>query len=72
MARDPIVDALRAEREARNWSQRYVQERASVSPLAVGYLSRLESGTAEPRLSTLRRWADALGYDLVLVKREGG
>jgi hypothetical protein len=34
--------------------------------------SVVERGLRDPHLAKVRRWADVLGYDLALVKREGG
>jgi transcriptional regulator with XRE-family HTH domain len=66
---DPIVQTLREARRRSGLSQEQVAELVGTSQSAV---SELETGVIGPRLSTARRWADALGYDLALVKREGG
>ena len=37
--------------------------------LEAGLISRTELGVSQPRMTTIIRWADVLGYDLRLVKR---
>lgn len=54
------LNSLRLARELRGWSQRELADRAG---LKQAQISRLESGKREPRLSTVRALADALGVD---------
>ena len=52
---------LRAIRLERGWSQHTLADRADMQPK---HVSRLETGErADPRLSTLRRLAEALGCE---------
>ncbi len=37
--------------------------------LEAGLIARTECGVSQPRMTTIIRWADVLGYDLRLVKR---
>ena len=37
--------------------------------LEAGLIGRTEAGLLQPRMTTILRWADVLGYDLRLVKR---
>jgi transcriptional regulator with XRE-family HTH domain len=68
---DPIVEQLRKIRIEKKWSQRWVSELAGLSPGSQGHLSRVESGALHfVSLATVRRVADALGFDLVLVPKE--
>jgi hypothetical protein len=64
--RHPLIDALVAERQATGLSQSEVAERMGTSQPAV---ARLESGTTDVRLSTLSRYADALGRDVTWAIR---
>ena len=54
----PIGEQLRAWRAARGLSQVALAERAAVGAVAV---ARLELGQTDPRLTTLRKLAAALG-----------
>jgi len=65
---DPILDALRAERERRGWSQTDLAQRIGRSTYQTTY--NWESGTNEPTLSSLREWAGVLGYDVTLTPAE--
>jgi transcriptional regulator with XRE-family HTH domain len=58
----PIGEQLRAWRAARGLSQVALAEKAGVVPVLV---ARLELGQTDPRLSTLRKLAAALGVTLV-------
>lgn len=62
---DPILDALRAERERRGWSQTELGERLGRRSYNTAY--NWECGVNEPKLSSLRAWARALGYDVTLT-----
>lgn len=53
----PIGEQVKEWREARGLSQRALAERAGVGYVLV---ARLELGQTDPRLSTLRRLAEAL------------
>ncbi len=57
MASRQIAETLRAWREARGLSQRALAERAA---MPYPMIARLELGQTDPRLSTLRRLAEAL------------
>ena len=59
---DPIILALRKEREARNWTQWDVAQRMGYS--APAYISELESGRRDLSLTTLRNWSKVLGLDV--------
>ena len=62
--RHPLIDDLVAARQARGLSQADVAELMGTSQPAV---ARLESGTTDVRLSTLSRYADAVGHDVTWV-----
>ncbi len=49
---------LRRLRAEKGWTQQALAERARVS---LGYVSRLESGHYDPKVSTLKKLAKALG-----------
>lgn len=66
MDRDPIIDILHGARIDSGVSQHRLANDAGVSRTSVTYW---ETDRCLPRLDQLRRWAEALGYDLVLVKR---
>lgn len=53
-----VLDALVEERRARNVSRTMVAARMGTSEAAV---ARLEAGRVDPRLSTVERFADAVG-----------
>lgn len=61
-----LLVQLIAVRVERNFSQATVARRMGVSPGRVGHI---ESGYRTPNLSTLLRYADAVGADLVVVNR---
>jgi transcriptional regulator with XRE-family HTH domain len=65
---DPILDALRAERERRGLSQTELAQMIGRSTYNTPY--QWESGINEPTLSSLREWAGALGYDVTLTPHE--
>jgi transcriptional regulator with XRE-family HTH domain len=61
---DKMVDALREIRMA--WKLR-IQDVEAKANLGENCIRRLERGyTANPNIKTLRKWADALGYDIVI------
>lgn len=63
---DPIVEALRQARIEKGWSQRRL---ALVAGLAAGHWPHIERGNYGMTISTARKVADALGFDLVLKER---
>lgn len=66
IARDRRLDwlaSLARKRENRGLGQTRVASRMATSQSAV---ARLEGGLSDPKLSTLQRYADAIGYDLSL------
>jgi transcriptional regulator with XRE-family HTH domain len=69
MDRDPIIDTLHGARLERGMTQQQLADQAGVHRMLV---TDWETDRRLPRLDRLRRWADALGFDLVLVKREDG
>jgi len=61
---DKIIYALREIRMA--WGLR-VQDVEANANLGENCIRRLEKGyVANPNIKTLRKWADALGYDIVI------
>jgi len=65
---DPIVKALRAERKRRGWNQTQVGQEMGHSTYQSVW--SWENEAMEPKLSSLRAWAKALGFDVVLVPSE--
>lgn len=63
---DPVVAQLRYTRKARQITQ---VEMARTSGLAQSMISEIETGVTQPTVQTVRRYADALGLDLVLKPR---
>lgn len=63
---DPIVAELARARRAAGYTLRDVADRAGIAHMTVG---RGETGQVSTQLHSLRRWADALGYALVLIPR---
>lgn len=63
---DPLISQYRDRRHKAGVKPYILAELAGVSPQIV-YTA--EAGSRDPRLSTLRAWADALGCDLELVPR---
>ncbi len=61
-----IARALRSAREARGFSQRELGAKTGV---AQGYISRIENGAVDLRVSSLVALARALGLELTLVPR---
>ena len=66
-AADPIIRQLRVLRTERGITLMRV---GALIHMAYQTVNAWESGRHEPPISTVRRWARALGYDLVLVPRE--
>jgi transcriptional regulator with XRE-family HTH domain len=64
---DPIVAALKAERKRQGLSLERLGKRMGRHTYQTVW--QWESGTHAPTLASLRAWADALGFDLVLAKR---
>jgi predicted transcriptional regulator len=58
---DPLIRTLKRLRRARGLTQQRLAVKAGVS---LGYLQRLEVGTHDPRLSTLKKLARGLGVPL--------
>lgn len=58
MSIHPIINALRNERRRQGLTQREMARLAGTTQSAI---SEAESGTTDVRLSTLTRWAAALG-----------
>jgi hypothetical protein len=65
---DPIVTALKAERKRRRETLEALGQR--MGRQTYNTVWQWESGTNEPRLSNLRAWAAALGYELTLQMAE--
>lgn len=57
----PIAEAVREWRRVRGLSQRALAERAGIGYVII---ARLELGQTDPRLSTLRKLAEALGVSV--------
>jgi transcriptional regulator with XRE-family HTH domain len=58
----PRLGALiQAQREDRGWS---IRKLAKCAGLAAATVSQIETGDADPRLSTMEKIAEALGHDL--------
>ena len=69
--RDPLVEVLREAREAAGMTQRQLAVRLG-SRWSQTAVSQWESGQKLPGLRSLRRWADTLGFDVVLAPRQDG
>ncbi len=59
-----IMTELRAARESAGISLRELEERTGISR---GNLSRLETGESNPTVSTLRRYAEAIGKTVTIT-----
>ena len=59
-----IMAELRAARESAGISLRDLEERTGISR---GNLSRLETGESNPTVTTLRRYAEAIGKTLTII-----
>lgn len=62
-----IIVGLSGARARARKTQALLAEKIGKTHQAV---ARWEGGTSDPTLENLCRWADALGYDVVLAKRE--
>lgn len=62
---DPILDALKAERERRHLTLQELAEKIDRSTYQS--IWQWESGTSDPTLSSLRDWAAGLGFTVALV-----
>ena len=67
MSTDPLVAALVQRRTDLGWAQTKLAREVGWS---ASHVQRLEAG-GNPKLSTLRALADALGCDLTLVAKDG-
>jgi transcriptional regulator with XRE-family HTH domain len=67
MSASPIVEQLRARRIQLNMSQSAMARAMGTVQSAI---SEAERGLSSPNLSTLRRWAKCLGFEVVLVPIE--
>ena len=63
----PLVSALASIRQRQGLTQHTVAERAYLTPSLVG---SWEAGWKTPQLPGLIAYADALGYELVLVPKQ--
>lgn len=62
-----LMTSLGRKRRAQGLSQTEVAARMATSQSA---LARIESGETDPRITSIARFAGALGYELVLRKRK--
>lgn len=65
---DPIIRELHLCRRMAGITIAEVAERARLNPATI---SKAELGFQQPRLAVIRAYAEALGFDLALVEREG-
>jgi transcriptional regulator with XRE-family HTH domain len=63
-----IVKQLRKIRRDKEVSQDSIA--AIMGKGTYGYLSQCETGRRNPTLSTLCKWVDALGYEIVLREKQ--
>ena len=63
---EPEYQIIRAMIEARNEKGLTQQELSAITGITQGDISKLENGTANPSLRTLRRLAEGLGKTLVI------
>lgn len=68
LASTDIVINLLELRKDQDISQRQL---ADLTGIDQGQISRIEKFIVDPRLDTVARIADALGYDIELTKKEG-
>lgn len=59
-----IIAQLRTARESAGISLRELEERTGISR---GNLSRLETGETNPTITTLRRYAEAIGKTIIII-----
>ena len=64
---DPLVEGIMLRRRERGISQTDVAEAMGTTQ---SHVSELESGLLDPRLSTLRKYAEVVGVDLLGMQRE--
>jgi transcriptional regulator with XRE-family HTH domain len=64
---DPVVEQLRTARQQQSLSQREVAGR--IGRVSHQSVWAWEAGCHDPALGTVRQWAAALGYDLILVAK---
>lgn len=62
---DPLVTRLHYARVSKRLGQAALAARMEFNQVG---LSETERGMRDPKLSVLRRWANALGYDIQLVR----
>ncbi|GAA0738642.1 helix-turn-helix transcriptional regulator [Dactylosporangium roseum] len=62
---DPILDALKAERERRGLTLQGLAEK--IDRQTYQSIWQWESGASDPTLSSLREWAGAFGFTVALV-----
>lgn len=58
-----LAESVRVERARRQWSQADVAEKAGTTADRIG---QIESGSVDPRLSTVERVTEALGITLTI------
>ena len=64
---DDILKQLRLTRQIMGLSQEALAD--ALNNKGHGYLSMLESGKRGVKLNTLTKWADVLGYEVVLKEK---
>jgi transcriptional regulator with XRE-family HTH domain len=62
-----FLNFLKTARQKRAYTQQRVAERLGIKQ---GYMSDLEKGRHDPRLSTFLEWSRLLGFELMLVPKE--
>ena len=63
----PIPKLPREIRIERGWTQNFVAELIETSGAAI---ADWEAGRHEPKVSSLEKWANALGYEIELMLKE--
>jgi len=63
----PIIVELLVLRERKGWSQRRASDESGISH---GLISHWERGDRQPLFEGIVRYANALGYELILVPKE--
>ena len=63
---DPLVAALAVQRDRQGRSLNFMERRTGY---ARATLRRWEKGVSDPGITSLRDYAEALGFDIVLVRR---
>ena len=64
--RTTLPKLLKQIRMEQGLSKATIVKRLGIDPTAHHQLTDWEEGTSDPRLSSIERWADALGYELDL------